>query len=159
MDAVTVEDKKAVLRLANPVYPGVADLTVTYTRPTASRLRGIVGAATDEADGFSHQTVTHGAGQCVRNSVAACRTAASSLRPRGRSRRTQRQKPEWFTVAASGGPVTVTGAAFSPDDPHVPEADARPRVRPGRDREGELPPPGGQARTVGTWTASSSGTS
>ena len=28
-------------------------------------------------------------------------------------------KPEWFTVTASGGAVTVTGTAFSPDDPRV----------------------------------------
>ena len=27
-------------------------------------------------------------------------------------------QPAWFTVEASGGPVTVTGAAFSAEDPH-----------------------------------------
>ena len=57
------------------------------------------------------------------------------------------------------GPVTVTGAALSPDDPHVLKLTLDREFAPGETVKVSYRRPAGEARTVGTWTARSSGTS
>ena len=85
--------------------------TVSYTVPTEA------GAAATKAAAVTHKAVTNSrAGWCGVGwfdsswvgtvIVRAKRPYATDIEP----------QPGWFTVTASGGPVTVTGAAYSTDD-------------------------------------------
>ena len=114
--AVGVEDSTAVLRLNDIVFPCDAAFTVTYEKPAASFLRSLGGA---EAGALMHEDVTN-----VRKDADRC--AARLLRARIGSVILSAERPfatdvelqtAWFAVTASGGAVTVTGAAFSTDDP------------------------------------------
>ncbi len=113
---VGVESSTAVLRLNDAVYPCDPDFTVTYEEPAASPLQSLDGT---DADTLMYRPVTNeradrcGSSWLKRAStgsviLSAGRPFAQDLEPRS----------EWFTVTASGGSVTVTGAAFSPGDPH-----------------------------------------
>ena len=67
-------------------------------------------------------------------------------------------EPEWFTVSASGGPVTVTGAAFAADDPKVLKLTLSREFAPGETVTVSYRRPAGDP-DCGTWTATSSGIS
>ena len=90
---------------------------MSYTKPGASELRSVWGTT---ADGFQGQTVTHAdSGDCESQWLGDLRTGSVIVRAKRPFATDMEPRKEWFTVAATGGPVTVTGAAFSPDDPHV----------------------------------------
>ena len=116
--AVEVEGETAVLRLDHPVFPcaGATPFTVTYAKPGTSPLQGL-----DETDagGLTNQDVTNArATWCGGNWLGDARVGSVILRARRPFATDTAPRSEWFTVTASGGPVTVTGAAFSADDPH-----------------------------------------
>ncbi len=121
--AVTVEGNDAVLHLANPVHPcdGQTPLTVRYTKPTTgSKLTGLDAKTTSQVDSFSHESVTNKRhSQCGKNWVAGMLQGSVVIRAKRPFATDVPPQPAWFTVTASGGPVTVTGASFDPNDPKV----------------------------------------
>ena len=115
--AVEVAGQTAVLHLPHPILPcdGAIPFTVTYAVPDASPLQGLDGA---DADEFFAANVTNARSDlCDPDPIESAVEGSIILRAR---RPFQTQSPPqaaWFTVKASGGAVTVTGAAFSTDDP------------------------------------------
>ena len=120
--AVTVRGAAVELRLGRTFTPCDTDkITVSYAAPTANALQSRSGMEADKftgADAVVVKVEDAGGAECEafqgefgRGSIImrARRPFATDTPPR----------TEWFTVAASGGPMTVTGAAFSPDDPRV----------------------------------------
>ena len=70
-----------------------------------------------QADSVSGQAVTNArASECIYNWMAQARMGSVILTARRPFAQDAELDTAWFTVAASGGPVTVTGAAYSPDD-------------------------------------------
>ena len=120
--SVGVEGATAVLHLDNPVFPCSPAFTVSYERPTgagARPLRGLQGRTADEVGAFTHQKVLHP--RADRNCSTGWLQAATvgsviltAVRPFATD---EAPEPGWFAVTASGGPVTVTGAAFDAADP------------------------------------------
>ncbi|WP_419857168.1 SwmB domain-containing protein [Candidatus Palauibacter irciniicola] len=110
---VGVEDSTAVLRLAHPVFPCSPAFTVTYTKPATSPLQGIDGTA---VDGFMHHEVVNerwrAEDRCATGWAMKAEVGSIILTARRPFATDSVPRSEWFTVAASGGPVTVTGAAF-----------------------------------------------
>ena len=115
VESVAVRGKKVEINLDGPLYPCSQSFTVSYTKPGANALRSVWGT---EADGFKGQAVTNESGTCVAEWLGNARTGSVILRGNRPFATDAAPQAEWFTVAASGGPVTVTGAAFSADDPH-----------------------------------------
>ena len=115
VESVAVRGKKVEINLDGPLYPCSQSFTVSYTKPGADALRSVWGT---EADGFKGQAVTNESGTCVAEWLGNARTGSVILRGNRPFATDAAPRAEWFTVAASGGPVTVTGAAFSADDPH-----------------------------------------
>ena len=123
--SVMVNSSQAVLQLAHPVYPcaGETVFRVSYAPPESGSER-FQTAAGWGAPGW---TATHAHALVTNARHARCAdwlagtfrgsVILKSERPFARDR--GEPDPAWFTVRASGGPVTVTGAAFSPDDPKV----------------------------------------
>ena len=121
--AVTVEGRTAVLRLDHPVFPceGGAPLTVSYRKPAASPLQGLDGTAASHAgqSGITYLAVTNArAGWCNVGWFDSSRVGSVIVRAKRPYATDIEPQPGWFTVTASGGPVTVTGAAYSADDPY-----------------------------------------
>ncbi len=113
--AVGVEGQTVVLHLDHPVFPCTAAFTVTYTKPAASALRHF--DASKEADGFEYQGVTspRADDDCSTGWVQRAEVGSIVLTAARPFATDAAPQAAWFTVTASGGPVTVTGAAFSPD--------------------------------------------
>ena len=112
---VAVRGSKVVLSLTESVFPCTAAFAVSYDKPAANTLRNVWGT---QADGFSEQAVTNTrADDCDPNWVQDSRMGSIILTARRPFAQDAEPRAEWFTGAASGGPVTVTEAAFSPDDP------------------------------------------
>ncbi len=112
---VAVRGSKVVLSLTESVFPCTAAFAVSYEKPAANTLRNVWGT---QADGFSEQAVTNTrADDCDPNWVQDSRMGSIILTARRPFAQDAEPRAEWFTGAASGGPVTVTEAAFSPDDP------------------------------------------
>ena len=113
---VAVRGRKVELSLRERVYPCTAAFTVSYAAPGAHALRNVWGT---QADDIAEQAVTNTrAAQCVANWVDGAQMGSVILRARRPFATDAPPRAAWFTVAATGGPVTVTGAAFSADDPH-----------------------------------------
>ena len=115
VESVAVRGNQVEINLGEPLYPCSRSFTVSYTKPGADALRSVWGT---EADGFKGQAVTNGSGTCVSGWLGNARTGSVILRGNRPFATDAAPRAVWFTVAASGGPVTVTGAAFSADDPH-----------------------------------------
>ncbi len=112
---VGVEDSTAVLHLNNAIYPCDPEFTVTYERPATSPLQSLDGT---EADTLMYRPVTNERLKwCGKSWVKSARTGSVILSAGRPFAKDAEPRSEWFTVTASGGSVTVTGAAFSPDDP------------------------------------------
>ena len=119
--AVTVEGGTAVLRLDTPVFPcaGGAPFTVSYRKPAASPLQGLDGTAASHSgqDGITYLAVTNArSGWCGVGWFDSAEVGSVIVRAKRPFATDIEPQPEWFTVTASGGPVTVTGAAYSEDD-------------------------------------------
>ena len=117
---VTVRGKKVVLRLINPVHPcdddeEDEDIRLEYVKPASNALRSRSGTAVDS---FPARVVTNATeGQCT-NGIESAHLGSVILRGKRPFATGMAPRAAWFTVAASGGAVTVNGAAFSPDDAH-----------------------------------------
>ncbi|MCY3747067.1 MAG: SwmB domain-containing protein [Acidobacteria bacterium] len=123
--SVGVEGKTVVLRLTHPVFPcnGYNDsvnaipFTVSYEMPDAANSRLWHLDLAEEAEEFTHQNVMNvlTEGSCLNGIFQA--TIGSVILKSGRPfARDEAIETGWFTVTASGGPVTVTGAAYSADE-------------------------------------------
>ena len=113
---VAVEGRTAVLHLRNPVYPcDPSTFTVTYAKPGTSPLQGVDGTDTD---GLTHEDVENARAYRCNNSnwLEGARVGSVILRATRPYATDVEPQAAWFAVAASGGPVTVTGAAYSADD-------------------------------------------
>ncbi len=127
VEAVRLHGSKMVLRLAHPVQPcaGQTPIRVKYTKPTGAgdpKLQGLDGKATSVMDTFGLFNVTNNRhSQCRdgRNWLSHMTIGSVIIRANRPFATDRAPKPEWFSVNASGGPVTVTGAAFDPNDAHV----------------------------------------
>ncbi len=114
---VAVEGRTALLHLRNPVYPCEPEnFTVTYAKPGTSPLQGLDGT---DADALTHEDVTNARAYRCRNSnwLQGARVGSVILRAERPYATDVTPEASWFTVTASGGPVTVTAATFSEDDP------------------------------------------
>ena len=111
-----------ILDLQHPVHPCAGDTPVTlkYDPPTGLGANPLQGFDGSDVDPFTRDLPNNRASECVDGWVRGMLQGSVIIRA-NRPFATNRgePKPEWFTVSVSGGPVTVTGAAFSPDDSHV----------------------------------------
>ncbi len=113
---VAVRGRTVELVVSPGWYPCSEPLTVTYGKPASNALRNVWGT---QADGFSGQAVMNArASECIYNWMAQARMGSVILTARRPFAQDAEPDTAWFSVAASGGPVTVTGAAYSPDEPH-----------------------------------------
>ena len=153
--SVQVSASTLHLRLAHPVLPcaGQTPFRVKYTKPdSGAKLRGVDGQTTSEVDTFGPFNVTNlRASNCRdgRNWLSHMTIGSVVIRANRPFATDRAPKPEWFSVTASGGPVTVTGAGVRPERRARAEAEPEPRVRRRRDGDRELPPPGGRAWPLG----------
>ena len=122
VNAVTVRGVEVALRLGRAVQPCDTGVTVSYARPERNALRNRWGTT---AESFGRVEVTNAnerenavedPAQCIEDWLEELRDGSIILRARRPFAAHSEARAEWFTVAASGGPVTVTGAAFDPDD-------------------------------------------
>ena len=127
LTAVAVEGRKAVLRLDDPVFPCwrkrpfTTPFTLSYSKPDTAPLQGLDGTAATHAGqaGITYLNVTNArAGWCGLGWFDSSRIGSVIVRSRVPFDTSVEPQPEWFTVTASGGPVTVTGSAYSGDDPY-----------------------------------------
>ena len=112
---VAVRGRKVELSLGQSVFPCTAAFAVSYAKPSANALRNVWGT---QADGFTEQSVTNAQASACDSSwlqgTAVGSVILTARRPFATDGQPQR---EWFTVTTSEGPLTVTEAAFSSDDP------------------------------------------
>ena len=127
--SVMVSSAQVVLQLAHPVYPcaGQTVFRVSYTPPASGGER-LQTAAGWGADGWTadkwrgqaddHALATNGwHGRCTDWLAGTFMGSVVLQAARPFSRDRGEPEPGWFTVSASGGPVAVTRANFSPHDP------------------------------------------
>ncbi len=112
---ITVSGRTAVLHLRDPVMPCQQAFEVTYVKPAASPIQGLDGT---DADAFASQEVTNVRAYRCNNSdwMKGARVGSVILTAKRPFATDVEPQASWFTVTASGGPVTVTGAAYSEDD-------------------------------------------
>ena len=152
--SVEISGIDARLHLEHPVYPCARSFTLSYTTPTGANASPLQSLAGDDMDSFTNQTVVNRrASQCVTsrnwvNGMVNGSVIITAKRPFAKNK--GEPKPEWFTVTASGGPVTVTGAAFSPDDPHVLKLELSREFTAGETVTASYRRPGGES---GLWAA------
>ena len=118
--AVAVEGKTVVLQLDDVVYPctKATPFTLTYEKSaTGKNLRTMTGHLADDIDA-APVTNRWWWERCEENWLNGAFVGSVILRAKRPFATTEAPKPAWFAVTASGGPVTVTGAAFDPDDAH-----------------------------------------
>ena len=127
--SVMVSSAQVVLQLAHPVYPcaGQTVFRVSYTPPASGEQRlqtaagwGAEGWTADKWRGQAddHALATNGwHGRCAEWLAGTFMGSVVLQAARPFSRDRGEPEPGWFTVSASGGPVTVTRATFSPHDP------------------------------------------
>ena len=129
--AVTVHGTAVELRLGSAVQPcdGITvradgsyvkneDIRLSYAQPAHNALRDHWGT---KADGFDRQVVDNRNADpenCETDPFAGGYIGSIVLVGRRPFAQDAPPRAAWFTVKASGGPVAVTGAAFSPDDPY-----------------------------------------
>ena len=118
VESVAVRGERVELGLSAEMWPCTVAFTVSYEKPDADALRNVWGT---EADGFSELAVTYGGTEkCTRDWPRGPALSGSIVLTAKRPFDTsEAPQAAWFTVSASGGAMTVTGAAFDPDDPHV----------------------------------------
>ncbi len=112
------------LRLEHPIRPcdGQTPIRIKYTKPTGSNAAPLQGIDGSDADSFTPRNVMnerHSQCRDGRNWLSHMTIGSVVIRANRPFATDKAPKPEWFTVKASGGPVTVTGAAFDPSDAHV----------------------------------------
>ena len=114
--SVAVRGVEVKLGLSVWAFPCTEPFTVTYTKPGSLEVGKLRSVWLVDADTFT-ETVTIGGG-CSSQWMVGARTGSVVLRGKRPFATDVEPQKEWFTVSATGGPVTVTSAAWSPDDPH-----------------------------------------
>ena len=120
--AVQVLNTQLILTLAHPVHPcaGTTPVSLKYDKPTGLGANALEGFDGSDVDSFTRDLTNNRANECVDGWVRGMSEGSVIIRAsRPFAKNRGEPKPEWFTVSASGGPVTVTGAAFDPNDAHV----------------------------------------
>ncbi len=120
IEDVSVRGIKVELRLGRAFQPCDQAVTLSYV-PARNALRNLWGV---KAAAISDRRVelpdaTPNAPECVRDWLSEAEEGSILLRARRPFAQDAPPRREWFAVAASGGPVTVTGAAFAADDARV----------------------------------------
>ena len=122
---VWVRHVRAVLELDHPVYPcdGARVFRVSYTAPSTGKLqtadgRAAAGWTANKWKGGTNDyaLVTNARHARCADWLAGTYVGSVILRSKRAFATDRAPEPGWFTVKASGGPVTVTAAAFGPDD-------------------------------------------
>ena len=123
VNAVTVQGEKVALRLGRPLQPcdghedSGDDVMVSYAEPERNALRNLWGT---KAESFGPVEVENERWEhCDPDGLDSAEPGSVILRAKRPFAAHSEARPEWFTVAASGGPVTVTGTAFPADDPRA----------------------------------------
>ena len=154
---VTVAGNSAVLRLENKaVQPcdAATPFTLSYAVPTgfgAAPLRGLDGTA---AAPIFHVNVTNArAHLCGVDGIESAVSGSVILYGKRPFATHAPPEPEWFTVNASGGPVTVTAAAFSPTNAYEVRLSLSREFEPGETATVSYARPQGAA---GLWDAAGS---
>ena len=127
--SVLLNNEKVLLGLYEPVYPCAAErvFRVSYTVPSTGKLQkpGGWGAESWTANKWKGQLFDYALAVNTRHGRCADWLAGTYMGSvilesrRAFARDRGEPEPAWFTVKASGGPVTVTGAAFAADEPKV----------------------------------------
>ena len=111
------------LRLGRPLQPcdghedSGDDVMVSYAEPERNALRNLWGT---KAESFGPVEVENERWEhCDPDGLDSAEPGSVILRAKRPFAAHSEARPEWFTVAASGGPVTVTGTAFPADDPRA----------------------------------------
>ena len=116
-----MQGRTAVLTLGQPAYPcdSATPFVLSYgppETPTTPVVRSLDGM---DSGALKYQAVTNArAGWCGAGWFDSSRIGSVIVRSKRPFATDIEPQPGWFTVTASGGPVTVTGAAFSAEDPH-----------------------------------------
>ena len=113
---VSIEDKKVLLHLNGRVSPCDYDYKVTYAKPDTGALRNLWGTEAD-AIAAPGTAVTKTETNCDHTWMGGMRTGSVIITAKRPFATDVAPQASWFTVTASGGPVTVTAASFSADDP------------------------------------------
>ena len=113
---IAVEGEKVVLTLQNPVSP-CAYFRMDYIRPALNPLQNLFD--TDVVSIFGEVVTNAGWGSCEWDWISSLASGSVIITAKRPFAQDVAPKPEWFTVTASGGPVTVTEAAYAPDDARV----------------------------------------
>ncbi len=123
VNAVTVQGAEVALRLGRPLQPcdghedSGDDVMVSYAEPERNALRNLWGT---KAESFGPVEVENERwDHCDPDGLDSAEPGSVILRAKRPFAAHSEARPEWFTVAASGGPVTVTGTAFPADDPRA----------------------------------------
>ena len=114
--SVAVRGQMVELRVSSPLGPCTTGFTLSYARPDTNALRNLWGT---EAAEISDRAWTYGGTATCVDGVYKAATGSIILYGRRPFAQDAPPQPEWFAVAASGGPVTVTAAAIDPDDGHL----------------------------------------
>ena len=115
IDTVTFGPITVYLQLEHPAHP-CDELKVSYTKPgSGNKLKGLDGT---ETDSVANQSVRNErSDRCADSWMNGLRSGSVIITAKRPFATDTAPQASWFTVTASGGPVTVTGAAFSADDP------------------------------------------
>ena len=148
--SVAVAGRTVVLQLADVVYPCAGDIpiTVSYAVPTSSPLQGLDGT---DAAALTNEDVSNGhTYRCNNyNWLEGARVGSVILRAQRPLATDVAPEASWFTVTASGGPVTVTAAAYSADDAQELKLSLSRDLEPGETVTVSYIPPAGRVRAVG----------
>ena len=126
---VAVRGREVELSLGQSVFPCTPAFAVSYAKPSANALRNVWGT---QADGFTEQSVTNAqASECDSSWLQSTDVGSVILTARQPFATDVQPQREWFTVTASERSVTVTEAAFSPDDPRELRLALRRDIAPG----------------------------
>ncbi len=117
VEDVAVRGKTVVLTVNERWHPCDGNTVMGYAKPAKNALRNLWGTEVDAIPARGQAVTNVLAGNCLNDTMTATLGSIVLTASRPFAQDAPPRK-EWFTVAASGGPVTVTGAAFSPDDPH-----------------------------------------
>ena len=130
-DDVKVNGPEVILRLIGAMHPCEGaelnadgnivpndDIKLNYVTPSRNALGNRLGTQADNIVRAVVRNARANNEHCDEDGLEGAYRNSIILRGKRPFAQVAPPRAAWFTVTASGGPVTVTGAAFSPDDPY-----------------------------------------
>ena len=130
-DDVKVNGPEVMLRLIGAMHPCEGaelnadgnivpndDIKLNYVTPSRNALGNRLGTQADNIVRAVVRNARANDDHCDGDGLQGAYRNSIILRGKRPFAQVAPPRAAWFTVTASGGPVTVTGAAFSPDDPY-----------------------------------------